>query len=60
MGADGERFNAIASIHGAWIDEEKANALQVPCYYGPAKNDTPVETIKKVLDKKVKFLLSPS
>eukprot|EP01084_Bolivina_argentea_P280048 478848_1 len=52
MGQDNHRFNAIASIHGAWIDEDKSNALKVPVFYGPANGDTPVNVVKTCLDKK--------
>eukprot|EP01083_Nonionella_stella_P050443 134171_1 len=52
MGQDAERFKCIASLHGAWIDAGKANALQVPVYYGPAEGDTSVKEIKAILDKK--------
>eukprot|EP00484_Ammonia_sp_Unknown_P004496 CAMPEP_0197057594 /NCGR_PEP_ID=MMETSP1384-20130603/98776_1 /TAXON_ID=29189 /ORGANISM="Ammonia sp." /LENGTH=250 /DNA_ID=CAMNT_0042492077 /DNA_START=37 /DNA_END=789 /DNA_ORIENTATION=- len=52
LGADADRFNGVASIHGAWIDEKLADSLQVPVYYGPAAKDTTVEVVKAVLDKK--------
>mmetsp|Transcript_3509 Transcript_3509/g.6137 ORF Transcript_3509/g.6137 Transcript_3509/m.6137 type:complete len:252 (-) Transcript_3509:75-830(-) len=52
MGADGERFKAVASVHGAWIDDKLCGALQVPVYYAPAKGDTDVKVVKKVLDAK--------
>lgn len=52
LGQDSERFSAVASIHGAWIDDQKANALQVPLYYGPAKGDTEVAKVENVLKKK--------
>merc|ERR1712154_115097 len=51
----GDRIGAIATIHGAMIDDEATNALRVPLYYGPAKGDVPVADVKKILDAKKKL-----
>jgi len=52
FGADSERFKAVASVHGAWIDAELTSALEVPLYYAPAKGDTHVNIVRNALTKK--------
>ncbi|ETO16417.1 hypothetical protein RFI_20922 [Reticulomyxa filosa] len=50
--ADDPKIAGIASIHGARITEELVSKVKCPVYYGATPKDTPVETVKKILDEK--------
>jgi len=46
------KISGIAAIHASRITEELANTVKCPVFYGPTAKDTPVETVKKILDQK--------